>query len=561
MIAKTYTCSLLGIDVVRNERIAVISILLLGLLLAGCSNDSRKGTEERHGGALVFDSGPVVRNDSGIYKGIPYAAPPKGKLRWQPPQPVAGWTEPRAFDEFGPACPQSGYDGRMDEDCLSLNVWTPAHRENEKLPVMVWIHGGAFLSGSGSDELYDGTALSKKGVVVVTLNYRLGSFGFLAHPLLSAESPSKISGNYGLLDQIAALQWVQRNIAGFGGDPQKVTIFGESAGATSVSLLLVSPMAGGLFHSAIAESPVMAGSLRPLRSEEFHVVPAETVGMRLAEKMGIPDGPDALDALRKASWDTIQKATAGLGAELGVEVLNLVCSPTVDGYVIPDHPVRMFREGRQLRVPLMTGTTANESTIFLPLLITSKTGPGEYRKYVEKAFPGDAERVLELAPAGSTAETWECFDRLISAKWFGAWADFMARSAGKEGVPTWLYRFSKKPPPWAAEILLADSSDTDISSEKLGVPHGSELYYVFGFMEFLPGFDDEDGKFSDRIISYWTNFAKTGDPNGNGLAQWPGYGTEHRRDYLYLGVEMRAGSRLDAELYRLIEKTWLNTVY
>jgi para-nitrobenzyl esterase len=544
-----------------NERIAVIVILLLSLLMAGCSNDSQNKAEETNGGTLLLDSGPVVQNDSGVYKGIPYAAPPIGKLRWRPPKPVAHWAEPRSFDEFGPACPQSGYDGLMDEDCLYLNIWTPALSEDEKLPVMVWIHGGAFMSGSGSDDMYDGTALSEKGVVVVTLNYRLGPLGFLAHPLLSAESPSKVSGNYGLLDQIAALQWVQRNIAQFGGDPRKVTIFGESAGAASVSLLLVSPLADGLFRSAIAQSPVMAGALRPLRSKEFQVVPAETVGTRLTEKLGIADSPDVLDTLRQTSWETIGEAASGLSTELGVEVLNLVCPPTVDGYVIPDHPVRMFREGRQHRVPLMTGTTANECSVFLPLLITSETGPGEYGKYVQKEFPGDAARVLDLVPAGDTGQTWECFDRLISARWFGAWADFMTASAAKQGVPAWLYRFSKKPPPWAAEVLLSDSSDTDISIEKLGVPHGSELYYVFGFMEALLGFDDEDREFSDQIISYWTNFAKTGNPNGEGVPRWPSYGTPDQRGYLDLDVEMRARSGLDAALYRLIEKTWLKSVY
>ena len=343
-----------------------------------------------------------------------------------------------------------------------------------------------------------------------------------------------------------------------------MTIVGESAGAESVSLLLVSPPAGGLFHSAIAQSPVGPGSLRPLRAGEFHVVvPAESVGMRLAEKLGVANGPNVLDDLRNASWESIEKAASDLSAELGLEILNLVCSPTVDGYVIPDHPVLMFREGRQHRVPLMTGTNANESTIFLPLFAPSETGFPEYRKYVQKAFPEDADTVQRLVSLGGAGAipVKECLDRLISAKWFGAWADFMAGSTAKQGVPTWLYRFSKKPPPWAAEVLLADSSDSNIPGEELGVPHGSELFYVFGFIKELLGFDDEDRQFSDQIISYWTNFAKTGNPNGEGMVEWPPYGSSSRRGCLSLDNEMRAVSEPDLELYGLIEKTWLKFVY
>ena len=548
----------------KSFSLAVIQVLLLGFLLGGCDsggNRSSGGTEAQRGNSLLLDSGPVARNDNGIYKGIPYAAPPTGTRRWQPPQPVASWTEPRTFDEFGPVCPQPGYDDKMNEDCLYLNVWTPARRDGEKLPVMVWVHGGAFMTGSGSDEIYDGSGLSKKGVVVVTLNYRLGSLGFLAHPLLSAESPAKVSGNYGLLDQIAALQWVQRNISRFGGDPRKVTVFGESAGATSVSLLLVSPLSKELFRSAIAQSPVMVGSLRPLRTGEFKVVPAETVGTKIAEALGITAGHDVLDALRKASWEKIEEASSRLGADVGVEVLKLVCAPTVDGHVIPDHPARMFREGRQHRVPLITGVTANESTVFLPHYVTRETSPEDYRKYVKTAFPTDAERVLELVTVRGAGEVWEGIDRVISAKWFGAWAGFMAESAEKEKTPAWFYRFSQKPPQWAAEVLLADSADEDLDGEKLGVPHGSELFYVFGFLETLLGFGDEDRAFSDKITTYWTNFAKTGNPNGSGMPNWPAYGPPHQRNYLDLGPEIKAGSRLNAELHRLVEKTWLNTAY
>jgi para-nitrobenzyl esterase len=449
----------------------------------------------------------------------------------------------------------------MDEDCLSLNVWTPATTYEEKLPVMVWIHGGAFTTGSGSDALYDGTELSKREVVVVTLNYRLGPLGFLAHLRLSEESKEGVSGNYGLLDQIAALEWVQRNIERFGGDPHKVTVFGESAGAESVCLLLVSPLAEGLFHGAIAQSPVMVGSLRPLRSGGTGVTPAEGVGAKLLSRLGIEDGPGALSALRALAWEKIHGAASGLSGEVGVEVIDLVCTPTVDGHVIPEHPVRLIREGRQHPVPLLTGVTANESTVFLPLVLRSLNTAVAYRKFVQARFPSDSHRVLELLPVRSDGELWPRLDRLLSARWFGAWSDFIAGNPHKPQTPSWLYRFTRKPPPSAAEVLLGDSTDMSVSAERLGVPHGAELFYVFGFLEILLGFDDEDQVFSERIMAYWTNFAKTGNPNGEGLPIWPPYGSTEERKYLELGDQTAAGSAMEVELYDLIRRTWMLSAY
>ncbi|HEX9082769.1 MAG TPA: carboxylesterase family protein, partial [Holophagaceae bacterium] len=270
-----------------------VSAVLSLLLLLGCSGSSPD--------TISVDSGPILREASGVYKGIPYAAPPVGSLRWRPPAPPAAWTEPRRFDDFGPSCPQHDPDGPADEDCLTLNVWTPPRPAGEKLPVLVFIHGGAFVSGAGSQVLYDGSALAGEGLVVVTFNYRLGVLGYLAHPLLSAESPDGVSGNYGLRDQIAALDWVRRNIAAFGGDPGRVTVFGESAGAESVALLLVCPQAKGLFRGAILQSPALPGSLRHLREPRPGAVPAETVGERIASRLSADKAPDPLAALRAAS--------------------------------------------------------------------------------------------------------------------------------------------------------------------------------------------------------------------------------------------------------------------
>jgi len=509
---------------------------------------------------IQLDSGPIFRNDDGIYRSIPYAAPPVKDLRWKPPQTVTPWVKPRRCDTFGPICPQANYQGEMSEDCLFLNVWTPDQGVDAKLPVMVWIHGGAFVSGCGSDEIYDGAALASQGVVVVTLNYRLGSLGFLAHPLLSAESSENISGNYGLLDQVAALQWVQRNIERFGGDPGKVTVFGQSAGAECISLLLVSPLARDLFHGAIVQSPVMIGSIRPLREERYGVMPAEGVGQRIAQELKIHRDSDVLSALRQISWKKIDEAIAKLQMELGTEILRSVCTPTVDGFVIPDHPVILFGEGRRHQVPLIVGVTANESTMFLPYIVSPEIGLAEYGQYLQTTFGGDVEKIGELLSVKSKADVWRRMDELISAKWFGAWANFMAGSA-PGSHQTWFYRFTRQPPRLAARVLAEDSVQRGIPYKKIGACHSADLFYVFGFTKVLLGFFFRDWAISKQMMSYWTNFAKCGNPNGDGLPEWPCYDTADQRRYLEIDRNIRAIPHLDVELYQIIAKAWLQSAY
>jgi len=452
------------------------------------------------------------------------------------------------------------YQGAMSENCLFLNVWTPNQGIGRKLPVMVWIHGGAFITGSGSDEIYDGAALSRQGVVVVTFNYRLGALGFLAHPLLSAESPNNISGNYGLLDQVAALQWVQRHIDKFGGNPDKVTIFGQSAGAESVSLLLVNPLAEGLFQAAIAQSPVMVGCLRPLRQEQLGVVPAETVGRRLVQELEIDRDSKVLSALRQISWRKIEAAVVQLQLELGTEIVKSVCTPTVDGHLIPDHPVILFGQGRRHQVSLITGVTANEGTMFLPYMLSSHPTPVEYQQYLQAAFGKEAEKISELLPVKSTAEVWHRLDQLFSAKWFGAWANFMA-STSQSPQQTWFYRFTRHIPPWATEVLAEDSLQSQIPYKKLGACHSAELFYVFGFTKLLLGFFVKDWALSEQIMTYWTNFAKSGNPNGGELPEWPSYGSPEQRHYLDIGRDIKVRSDLDDKLYKIITKTWLESAY
>ncbi|MBF0551107.1 MAG: carboxylesterase family protein [Deltaproteobacteria bacterium] len=540
-------------------RIVVIAFLWL-LVQTGCEQNSKPQPPKQDSEVISIDNGPIARQANGIYKGLPYAAPPVGDLRWKPPQPAKEWTEVRKFTQFGPVCPQPDHDGQMNEDCLYLNIWTPAKSTTEKLPVMVWIHGGAFVAGSGSDEIYDGEALSKKGVVVVTINYRLGVLGFLAHPLLSQESPDKISGNYGLLDQVAALNWVHRNIEQFGGDPGKVTIFGQSAGGTSVVLLLVNPEAKGLFRAAIAQSPALIGMLRPLRQGQLNVTPAETVGAKLSERLDANESENVLTSLRQTPWDEMTDAANDLEDKYGVEIAHVVFGPTLDEKTIPDHPVRLLDAGKYHQVPLVVGICKNESTIFLPSFGPSPT-PGDYQKYLKTYFGEKADEVQKLLPVSNQAEVWGRLDRLVSAKWFGAAVNYLARTKSDENAPHWLYYFSHQAPSEATMILAADTTKEAVPIEKLGIVHGSELFYVFGFTESFLDFEQSDLDLSDKMMTYWANFARTGNPNGGNLPFWPVYASAKSGAYLEFGQSIAVKSGLEPSLYPLIEGTWFKLAY
>jgi para-nitrobenzyl esterase len=436
-----------------------------------------------------------------VYEGIPFAAPPVGDLRWQAPQPPLPWRGVNHADKLAPACvqvpivlPALGINGvSVSEDCLYLNVWTPAKSPKDKLAVMVWIYGGGFTGGATSYSLYDGANLAKKGVVVVSVAYRVGVFGFLAHPELTAEQGGH-SGNYGLLDQIAGLEWVQHNIARFGGNPRRVTIFGESAGGISVSMLAASPLTKGLFEGAISES---GGNFAPARTDGeggenmISLATAEHNGVALLSRLGVSSIADA----RKMPAQVIMKAQ-GPGAWW----------PNFDDYVLLGDQYDLYKAGRYNDTPVLIGTNADEGALFTPsatissFLETVHSGYGEY-----------ADKILSVYPANSDAEALHSARDIFRDTAFAwptwTWARLQSQT-GKGKV--FLYYFSHRPP-------YPDTPEF----KDWGASHGSEMSYVFGnFAKVMPA-SEEDKAMSEQISSYWVNFAKTGDPNGSGLPAWP----------------------------------------
>jgi len=510
-------------------------------------------------GTLSTASGPVLRRADGVYQGIPYAAPPVEALRWRPPQPARPWVEPLACDAPGPQCPQKDADGDTDENCLTLGVRTPARVDGDRLPVMVFFHGGAFASGAGSLSLYAGGELAREGVVLVTVNYRLGALGFMAHPALSAESPAGVSGNYGLLDQQAALSWVRSNIAAFGGDPDNVTVFGQSAGAASVLAHLVSPAAAGLFHKAILQSPVGPGAFRPLKKPARGVASAEDIGRRLAARLGADKTPGELAALRAASAEDILAATEALRPEAGLEVAGVVCSPTVDGVTVPDHPLTLFAKGRQHHVPLVIGTTANESSLFLDNLDPPADTTEGYDRLVALRFGADAKKILALAP-GREPGLWNDLERVVSARWFLAPAVVLARAQAASGAPCFVYRY-ELPPPLGALAALEDEGDAlGVSPQKAGVPHGAELFPVFGFESPWLGFDDADRAVGRAMRRAWTAFARTGRPAMADAPVWPRFDPAAPRIMVF-GNTPQVRSLPREPLVPLVERSWQSTTY
>ena len=450
---------------------------------------------------IELDSGsitgvPVAQDPSvTVYKGIPYAAPPVGQLRWKPPQPIKAWTGVKPMDEFGNTCLQPkgwGSNNGMSEDCLYLNVWTPAKSKDEKLPVMVWIHGGGFTAGSG--RLGNGQGLAKKGVVLVSINYRLGPLGFFAHPLLSKESDKGVSGNYGILDMVCALKWVQRNIGQFGGDCGNVTIFGESAGGAAVYILCSTDLTKDLVHKAIAESPwVTDGSIAPLTKPAYDRESVEATGIRIAN-IFCKDSEPTLDKLRDIDAEELVDRTSK-GFRLPA---------AVDGYVMKDNPANLFENGLQRSIPFMAGTNTDEGTMFSGG--AEELTVEEYNAEARDQYKDSAADILGIYPVSSKDQIKQAVNQSINDVWFAQPTRWMVRHMSRKNKDTYLYHFAHKSLNWPAG----------------GSAHAAELAFVFGREEpekQTPSFK----KLSNSMMTYWTNFAKTGNPNAKGLPEWPCY--------------------------------------
>jgi para-nitrobenzyl esterase len=470
---------------------ALLACLLITNTIFAAINDPVRLDSGLISGVAGADAG--VR----VFKGIPYAAPPVGDLRWRPPLPPAAWNGIRKADQFGAICPQvlpttNSFYGQeyflgpqppMSEDCLYLNVWTAAKSAAERRPVMVWIHGGGNVQGYGSEPCFDGEAFARKGVVLVSINYRLGIFSCFAHPELSQESARHISGNYGELDQIAALQWVQRNIAAFGGNPTNVTIFGQSSGGASVNRLLVSPLGKGLFQRVIVQSAAVWNS----RDSKATLAEMEQRGIRFAATNGVR----TLKELRALSASALLDGFAKIRFD-----------PNIDGQVLPDLAVNIFARNGQTAVPMLIGSTSDEGP-FTPVKAAT------FRADIQKRFGAAANTFFKLYPAGSDTEAAQSkHDERRDESAAGERAEAVSQAA--LGQPAWLYYFDRKPP----------GHDRD----RYGAFHASELEYVFNTQSATDRpWEDTDRKLASLMISYWTNFAATGNPNGPGLPAWPAY--------------------------------------
>jgi para-nitrobenzyl esterase len=429
-----------------------------------------------------------------VYKGIPFAAPPVNDLRWRPPQPAAKWQDVLQATRFAPGPIQGGNPpSGKSEDCLYLNVWTPAKSASDRIPVLVWIYGGGFGGGATSERNYSGENLAQKGVVLVSIAYRVGQLGFLAHPELSAESPNHVSGNYGLLDMIAGLQWVQKNIAAFGGDPGKVTIFGESAGGIAVSMLCASPLAKGLFHGAISQSGGSFGPPRPTTmpgENQKRLADAERAGEAYAKSAGV----SSIAELRKLAHD---KLPGGRG--LGMSW------PIIDGWVIPDDQYKLYEAGKFNDTPILVGYNSDEGASFSP----PKT-PEDYIAGVKSRYGKFADDLIKAYPAGEGKVVKTARD-LARDSAFGWHTWVWARLQAKNGKSKAFYYYFDQHPVYAPDSPQADR----------GSPHGQDVAYVFQHLSRTATKTDQD--VSEAMATYWTNFAKRGDPSGDGVPAWPAF--------------------------------------
>ncbi len=508
-------------------------------------------------------SGPVEGTTSAagvrMYRGIPYAAPPIRAGRWQPPQPVASWKAPLVADRFGPRCMQRPVFGDMNfrssgmsEDCLYLNIWSAADRADAKLPVLVYYYGGGFIAGDGSEPRYDGASMARRGIVAVTVNYRLGVFGFLAHPELTKESPRHVSGNYGLLDQVAALEWVKRNIAAFGGDPARITIAGESAGSISVSALMVSPLSRGLIAGVVGESGAM---IEPTR-EPISLAEGEKEG----EIFAAAANASSLQALRAMSSDEILAVTARPDLPRPNSI--------IDGYFMPKSAVATFAVGEQAHVPLLAGWNSEERGV-AALLAGAPPTPDAYAAAVTTAFGARAVDVLKAYPGSTESEvkvngTALSGDRFIAfSTW--KWIDGHVQT-GKS--PVYRYFYTHPRPPMRPEMGnsvagaaggVIRGGDGPRPAAPTGAVHSAEIEYLLGTLSTNTVFawTPDDHKVSETFQSFVANFVKTGNPNGAGLPRWPAITDPAAAHVMHIDVESKAIPDTTRARYLLLDAIYL----
>lgn len=498
---------------------------LLAMILASRAD----GQSTRNGAAPLAKTAngtlEGVAEPSGVnaFKGIPFAQPPVGDLRWKEPMPPKNWTGVRKADQFGPRAMQLALFGDMNfrsngmsEDCLYLNVWTPAKSAKERLPVLVYFYGGGFVAGDGSEPRYDGESMATKGIVAVTVNYRLGVFGFMGHPELTKESPHHASSNYGYLDQSAALRWVQQNIAAFGGDPKKVTIAGESAGSASVSAQMASPLSRNLIAGAIGESGSVLGTLPPSPLAEV-----EQTGLKFAESLGAK----SLAELRAIPAEQLLQATAkgGLGR----------FTSAIDGYFFPKSPREIYTAGEQAHVPLLAGWNSEEMS-YRAILGKEKPTPEAYTAAVKKLYGDRADEVLKLYAVSGEEDVEPVATDLAGDRFIGystwKWADVQAKTGGH---PVYRYMYARPRPAMTPEMgnatpglaggVIRGDANAPKAPAARGAVHSAEIEYAMGNLKTnkVYAWTPDDYKVSELMQNYFANFIKTGNPNGPGLPAWP----------------------------------------
>ncbi len=496
------------------------------------------------------------RQASGVreFKGIPFAQPPVGSLRWTAPQPVSAWTGVRPAKAFGPRCMQQPIYGDMgfrsngmSEDCLYLNVWTPAKSSGEKLPVMVYFYGGGFMAGDGSEPRYDGGSMATKGIVAVTVNYRLGVFGFLAHPELTKESPHHASGNYALLDQNAALQWVQRNIAAFGGDPGRVTIAGESAGSIAVSAQMASPLSKDLIAGAIGESGSILGALAPVP-----IAKGEEDGVKFAATAGKPD----IASLREISADQLLEMAGKRGGPR--------FSPVIDGYFFPEWPAAIFAAGKQAHVPLLAGWNSEEMN-GRSVLGQDGATPENLEKAINRLYGEHGAEVAKEYTAANNEEARDLATELGSARFIAystwKWIDLAGKTGGQ---PVYRYFYSRPRPAMtpqmgnvtaglAGGVVKGEGPAPAARPTPRGAVHSAEIEYALGNLESnkVYAWSPDDYKVSSTMEQYFANFIKTGNPNSPGLSQWP---AATGGEFLQIDVNTRAETARHESRYRVLDR-------